>query len=133
MVNPKISYCVCPPFLAENLCLMISGEISTRYRDRENSYDGIARYIKAAVEQKTGNYIVYFPSFEYLNNVLRVYEAAWPEDYIIMQHNQMDDDERKAFLEEFAEMPKRTMIALLLWEVSFLKALIWRVSACRGQ
>jgi DNA excision repair protein ERCC-2 len=103
--------CLPSPFQPENLCLMISGEISTRYRDRKNSYEGIASYIKAAIEQKTGNYLVYFPSFEYLNNVLEVYKAAWPEDYIIVQQSRMDDDERQEFLTKFEEMPNRTMIA----------------------
>ena len=54
---------------------------------------------------------MYFPSFEYLNNVLEVYKAAWPEDYIIVQQSRMDDDERQAFLTKFEELPNRTMIA----------------------
>ncbi len=103
--------CLPSPFKQENLCLMISGEISTRYRDRKNSYEGIAKYIKTAIAQKTGNYLVYFPSFEYLNNVLEVYKATWPQDYIIVQHSRMDDDERQSFLNKFEEIPNKTMVA----------------------
>lgn len=103
--------CLPSPFQPENFCLMISGEISTRYRDRKDSFDGIAHYIKAAVSQKTGNYMVYFPSFEYLNHVLDAYQRIWPEDYSIVQQSRMDDDEREEFLNAFDEMPARTMIA----------------------
>lgn len=103
--------CLPSPFQPENFCLMISGEISTRYRDRENSYEGIARYIEAAVSLKPGNYMVYFPSFEYLNNVLEVYKANRPEDRIIVQRSRMDDNERKEFLDAFEEIPTGIMIA----------------------
>jgi Rad3-related DNA helicase len=103
--------CLPSPFRQENFCLMISGRISTRYRDREYSFRGIAEYIKAAVSQRPGNYLVYFPSFEYLNNVLDFYRKTWPEDYIIVQRIRMDDDDRKKFLEAFDDAPGKTMIA----------------------
>ena len=96
--------CLPSPFRQENFCLMISGRISTRYRDREHSFRGIAEYIKAAVSQRPGNYLVYFPSFEYLNNVLDFYRKTWPEDYIIVQRIRMDDDDRKVS-EAFDDAP----------------------------
>lgn len=103
--------CLASPFQPRNFCLMIAGDLSTRYRDRKDSYEGIAKYIKSAVGQKTGNYMVFFPSFEYLKNVLEVYRGIWPEEYIIAQQSSMDDEERKEFLAAFDEMPTRTMTA----------------------
>jgi len=103
--------CLLSPFREENFCLMISGEISTRYRDRADSFQRIAEYIKAAIGQKTGNYIVYFPSFEYLNNVLEVYQSMCPDNSIIVQKNRMNENERQEFLSAFRKTPDNTLIA----------------------
>lgn len=99
------------PFPPDNLCLMIAGNISTRYKDRQDSYEIIARYIKKAVEFKTGNYLIFFPSFEYMRNVYEQYNQLWPEDYTILQDSHMNDDEREAFLSSFEENPERSLIA----------------------
>ena len=72
---------------------------------------GNSRIYQVAVSQRPGNYLVYFPSFEYLNNVLDFYRKTWPEDYIIVQRIRMDDDDRKKFLEAFDDAPGKTMIA----------------------
>jgi DNA excision repair protein ERCC-2 len=103
--------CLSSPFPLENLCLMASGSVSTRYKDREGSYEGIARYIKLASEQKTGNYLVFFPSFEYMRNVYELYRSFWPEDYTIIQESRMDDGERESFLQSFEQYPSQSMVA----------------------
>ncbi|NLA83409.1 MAG: ATP-dependent DNA helicase [Clostridiales bacterium] len=99
------------PFPAENLCLMIAGNISTRYRDREESYEEVARYIRAATKMRVGNYLVFFPSYQYLKNVLDVYLNMWPDDKVIVQKRNMDDREREEFLNEFHALPAERMTA----------------------
>jgi len=103
--------CLPSPFPPENFCLMTAGSVSTRYRNREDSYEKIAEYIKEAVSQKNGNYMVFFPSYEYMNKVHNIYAGRWPDDYTVVQHTSMDDDEREIFLNLFQESPDRTMIA----------------------
>jgi len=99
------------PFPPGNLCIMIAGNISTRYKDRQNSYKDIAWYIKKAVELKTGNYLVFFPSFEYMRNVYEQYKELWPKDYTILQDSYMTDAEREDFLSSFEESPEHSLIA----------------------
>ncbi|HHY81520.1 MAG TPA: ATP-dependent DNA helicase [Clostridiales bacterium] len=106
--------CLTSPFPSENLCLMIAGNISTRYRNREDSYEKIAEYIKAAIEAKNGNYMVFFPSYEYMMNVYSIYVSSWPGDYTIVQHTDMNDVEREGFLDFFEDTPEKTMIAFVV-------------------
>jgi DNA excision repair protein ERCC-2 len=103
--------CFPSPFPAENFCLMIAGNISTRYRDRADSQNAVMQYIRAATEAKTGNYFVFFPSFEYLQNVLKLYQNTWPEDRVIVQKRHMDEAEREEFLNAFEDMPQKSMTA----------------------
>ena len=99
------------PFKRSNLCLMIQGKISTRYKDRENSYKLIALYIHEAVKQKNGNYLVFFPSYEYMKNVYKLYTELWPEEQTIIQNDSMNDEEREEFLSKFQPRNDITLTA----------------------
>ncbi|SDD12883.1 Rad3-related DNA helicase [Paenibacillus sp. UNCCL117] len=44
--------------------------VSTRYRDREASKPAIADMLHALIEERPGNRLVFFPSYEYMNEVL---------------------------------------------------------------
>ena len=60
------------PFPQEHLKLLVAPKISTRYKDRANSYNKVAEYIECFVKQKVGNYFIYLPSYEYQENILKV-------------------------------------------------------------
>jgi DNA excision repair protein ERCC-2 len=57
------------PFPAENRKLLIIPQVSTRYKDREANYCKIADAISRIVKVKQANYIVFFPSFEFLEQI----------------------------------------------------------------
>ncbi|MBD3225378.1 MAG: DEAD/DEAH box helicase [Caldithrix sp.] len=57
------------PFPADHRRIIIAPHISTRYKDRNTTYPKIAEIITQTIRQKTGNYLVFFPSFEFLQNV----------------------------------------------------------------
>ena len=63
------------PFDSNKLCLMVADNISTRYRDREESYDAVAELIETTVKQRKGNYLVFFPSYKYMTEVYNRFEA----------------------------------------------------------
>lgn len=89
------------PFESQNLCLLISNTISTKYRERENGYEEIAKYIHAVVNQKTGNYLVFFPSYKYMNEVILTFRGMYPDINTLQQSNIMTEEEREAFLDCF--------------------------------
>lgn len=89
------------PFDPKNQLVAVYTTLSTRLKDREGSYEKVSEIIYSAIKCKTGNYLVFFPSFRYLSDVLAVFEDAYPEIRTVVQESNMDDEKRAAFLENF--------------------------------
>ncbi|WP_407312815.1 ATP-dependent DNA helicase [Desulfosporosinus sp. SB140] len=102
------------PFPAENLHLLIHTSISTKFKQRTLTYDLIAEAIAAATQSKKGNYLVFFPSYEYLSEVCHRFEAQNPSVAIVQQTSGMIEEEREDFLANFIEHPEKTLIGFVL-------------------
>jgi len=102
------------PFPSENLCLLINDRISTKYRQRAATYDQVAEAIAMAVEHKKGNYLVYFPSYDYLHEVHLRYRAQYQQVRTICQTSDMAEEKREEFLETFATNPDQTLVGFAL-------------------
>ena len=70
------------PFKQNQLGLYVDASTSTRYRDRKRSVPAIIDSIYAMLESNIGNYIVFFPSYHYLNMVLEEFDAG---DYLVYE------------------------------------------------
>lgn len=102
------------PFPPENLCLLINDRISTKYKHRESTYAQVARAIAAALAYKTGNYLVYFPSYQYLQEVFLRFKEENPEIESICQSTGMGEGEKEEFLLKFSHNPTRTLLGFVL-------------------
>jgi DNA excision repair protein ERCC-2 len=100
------------PFPRENACLLIHNKISTNYERRTDSYEAVAETIVTVSEGRTGNYLVYFPSYAYLNAVLERLKERLPESQILVQDRAMTETEREAFLDKFAVNNEQTLVGL---------------------
>ena len=98
------------PFDSRNFCLIAAYNVSTKYRDRENSKDIICTYIKTVVSKKKGNYIVYFPSYKYMQVVHELFASKYPEIMTACQIPSMNDDERQNFMERFLNPDGSTLV-----------------------
>ncbi len=98
------------PFPRENLCLMVHHGISTRYRNRGNSYDAIAACIRAVTEGKTGNYLVFFPSYRYMHEVYRRFSLMCAHIHVFQQRSEMPEREREVFLSQFSTYGMTTKV-----------------------
>lgn len=99
------------PFDTENLCLMSADRISTTYKNRERSAGKIARLIASFTAGKTGNYIVYFPSYKYMRDVFTHFTEAFPHVRTVAQEASMSEEEREQFLSAFIDGPEETLVA----------------------
>ncbi len=97
------------PFPKENFKLMIAPNISTTYKNRDNTILEVVDYIKTMVDQKVGNYFVFFPSYKYLNSVLAKFDDSSYELHV--QKSEMSESEKIRFLDNFQVNPKTTHIA----------------------
>ena len=100
-------------FPQENKFLFIGTDVSTRYTRRgESTYQRFARYIAVMAEQKKGNYMAFFPSYRFLEEVHTCFlECVDHEVDSICQVSYMDEEQRKEFLEEFEQEREKSLVA----------------------
>lgn len=100
------------PFPQENVCLLIHNKISTKYAQRADSYDSIVESIETVLSTHVGNYLVYFPSYVYLNEVMDRLKERLPERQLLVQERGMTEEARDAFLSRFSSTNEETLIGL---------------------
>ncbi len=108
-------------FNPDRRCVLIGQDVSSRYsRRNENEYRKVCRYIKATVEAKPGKYMVFFPSYNFMEAVYSCfceetecdnaadYEGdllgkmlAEPGIHVALQNNKMRDEDKEWFLKLF--------------------------------
>ena len=99
------------PFEEENMKLIIDKGINTRYKFREKSYIPIANRLFTMLNVKKGNYIVFFPSYIYLEKVLEVFNNLYPDIQTLVQDKNLNEEEREIFLKHFKENNSESMLA----------------------
>jgi DNA excision repair protein ERCC-2 len=102
------------PFPADNLCLIVHNRISTKYTQRISTVGEVAKSIASVVQAKTGNYLVYFPSYEYLREVTQNFCNLCPEVQVISQTPGMTEEARENFLGAFELDPRETLVGFAL-------------------
>ena len=101
------------PFPSENLKLLIAPKISTRYKNRDTSYQDVANYLRTFVSAKKGNYFIYLPSYEYLEKILPIIEFDDEVD-VFIQKKDMSEQEKNDFLSHFQANNVKTTIGLAI-------------------
>ena len=104
------------PFAEEKRLLVIGKDVSSRYTRRtQNEFARIAGYIRRMVSAKQGNYLVFFPSYRYLDEVLKILEGMTPENgeiEMLPQLPGMNEQEKEEFLEKFGEEREHSLLGL---------------------
>ena len=92
------------PFPSENLEIMIDTSINTSYKYRKETLPALAKRICKELKDRHGNYMVFLPSFEYLDMV-SVYVEKMLKDRsdlkIVKQRPGMTELEKNAYLSAF--------------------------------
>lgn len=93
------------PFDIKNREILIGSDVSSKYTKRNvQMYERIASYIIKTLEVKKGNYIAFFPSYQFMENVYEVLERRLSgETVCLLQEKMMTEEKREEFLEEFAK------------------------------
>lgn len=103
------------PFPADNFSVGIHTKLSTAYKEREWTKSAIAEIIEA-LSHKNGHYLVFFPSFRYMDMVHRIVESrTTPSNArIIVQTPEMSEKEKTAFMGHFERFEDRPLIAFAI-------------------
>lgn len=101
-------------FPRDNLLLVAVDDVSTRYNDREGSIQKVIDVAEALVASKKGNYILFFPSYFYLNMVKDRWDLDPDEFEIIVQKREMTLKERADYLDLFRTDCAKTQIGMFV-------------------
>ena len=113
--NEKDNYAIYAesPFDVEKRLLLLGNDVSTKYTRRsEGMYQKYARYLLEMASSKKGNYLAFFPSYRFMQDVYEAFEIliqspGLSEDIrkldFAMQSQYMSESAREIFLENFED------------------------------
>ncbi|MBQ7776452.1 MAG: ATP-dependent DNA helicase [Lachnospiraceae bacterium] len=91
-------------FDTEKRLLMIAKDVTSKYTRRsDEEFYNIAKYIEQIVKKRHGNYMVFCPSYNFLQEVYMMYQEyfADADTECIIQSDFMNEAEREEFLKRF--------------------------------
>lgn len=77
--------------------------IDTRWQYRHSSLNDLAKLIISVYQSKPGKYLVFFPSYAYLEMCLELFQQDHPQQLIVTQQRSSDEQQRALFLNNFLE------------------------------
>lgn len=101
------------PFPEENRQILISREVSSRYKRRgPREYEKIAGYIHRILSARKGNYLVFFPSYQMLEAVYPMFQdsCAAEELECLLQTPSMTEAQREDFLQQFEQEHENSLV-----------------------
>ena len=90
------------PFDAAQLEVHIVKRISTRFVHRQASLAPIVELMARQFRQRPGNYLAFFSSFDYLQQVAQLLAREHPDIALWLQSRGMDEGQRQGFLDQFS-------------------------------
>lgn len=119
LIGKNADYCrnleLPSPFPSENLEVIVDTEISTSYKNREATLPLLCNKIVNELKNRRGNYMLFFPSFEYMDKVCDRLQKSFSQDTtikhtLITQKSGMTNIEKQEFLDNFAEASEDCLI-----------------------
>ncbi|MFZ0726193.1 MAG: ATP-dependent DNA helicase [Desulfobacterales bacterium] len=98
------------PFAAENLGLFIYDRVSTYFKQRRSTAPAVIRAVAATIRRKKGNYLLFFPSYDYMRLIYEGFASAHPEVDTILQTPGMPESDRSTFLDRFSHDNAETLV-----------------------
>ena len=107
------AYAIPSPFPQDHRLIAVTEDVTSLYSRRgPGQYRRILQYLEITIRKKTGNYMIFFPSYEMLGHITDLLEESSLSDLadLAVQEAQMEEEEREAFLERFRENPERSLV-----------------------
>ena len=100
-------------FTPDQRLLFVGRDVSSKYTRRTTEeFVRIASYIEKIAQAKKGNYIAFFPSYKMMLDVEAQFEYLAGEQIdVIMQMQNMREQQREEFLQEFSRPREQSMVA----------------------
>ena len=98
----------------KNRLILVAKDVSSRYSRRNRTEFGkVADYITELAHSHVGNYMVFFPSYRYMEAVEQLLDERYDGSFRWqMQTSRMTEKEREKFLELFEEKREQSFVGL---------------------
>ena len=111
------------PFDSRRRLLCVGSDVSSRYTRRNQSeYEKVWEYIRAVAAARKGNYLVFLPSYSYMNRIYDMRPADAEFD-VLIQTSGMTEQMREEFLDHFQTETERSLIGLCVIGGIFLEGI----------
>lgn len=100
------------PFDYKNKLTIVGKDVSTTYFNRKRTLPKIVNYIIECAKSKRGNYLVFFPSYEYMWMVHEEIKKREVDFSLVAQGDHMKEEEKEEFLSLFKEGEEKTHLGL---------------------
>ncbi len=101
------------PFDPARRLVMVARDVDTRFKNRtETEYRKIADYIRALISARKGNYIAFFPSYRFAEDVAAQL-ADW-DGTLLLQTVNMNEKKREEYLAAFEEEHEGSLLGLFV-------------------
>jgi len=117
-----------PSYGAHNTGVYIVPDVSTFFRDRAITAPSVANVIRSVVTAMPGNYLVAFPSFEYLR---LVQDSCCFDGELLSQERSMSLDDQGAFI-EWINTPRSMRVGFVVLGGVFTESVDYRSDVLRG-
>lgn len=100
-------------FPPENQLVFIGNDVTSKYTRRgKREYEKISQYIEAAIRERPGNYLVFFPSYEMLESIFEIFENSEISEKCVckLQSSHMTEEEREEFLQAFEKEQEKPLL-----------------------
>lgn len=99
-------------FDEQNRMLLIGDDVSTRYTQRgETMYRKYARYVANICQAHKGNYLVFFPSYLFMEHVKEMFDEMGISNIeCIVQGQNMSEQDREEFLQKFEQQQEHSLV-----------------------
>ncbi len=100
------------PFNSQNRKILVANDVSSKYTRRTvTEYRKIAEYIEKTVSAKKGNYMIFAPSYRFMEEILKEIERGRGDYEIAVQKQSMVELEREEFLSAFHNFHQKTFLS----------------------
>ncbi|WP_288774977.1 ATP-dependent DNA helicase [uncultured Eubacterium sp.] len=100
-------------FQEEQRLLFIGRDVSSLYTRRTlGEFHRIALYIQQVLRAKKGNYLIFFPSYRFMEDVYEQFLAVNEQEAdCMMQNGNMNEADREEFIQEFSNPREKSLAA----------------------
>ncbi len=101
-------------FPKQNRLVLMGTDVSTRYTQRGiEMYQKFSQYIVKVIDGKAGNYMIFFPSYLFMDKVFELFQTLISERKdieCIVQSQSMGEEEREHFLKSFKVKRAKSLV-----------------------